>query len=110
MPKSTSDRTILSSRQDVPLLYRLLLLFLTCSALLGNSSQVVGQTLSKEGHQRKVAHDYLFQNFVKERDVTYRETGQGQGLKELTVFEGSQDIHNGDELSLIHISEPTRPY
>ena len=100
MPKSTSDRTILSSRQDVPLLYRLLLLFLTCSALLGHSSQVVGQTLSKEGHQRKVAHDYLFQNFVKERDTTYRETGQGQGLKELTVFEGSQDIHNGDELLL----------
>ena len=100
MPKSTIDRTFLSSRQDVPLLYRLLLLFLTCSALLGNSSQVVGQTLSKEGHQRKVAHDYLFQNFVKERDVTYRETAQGQGLKELTVFEGSQDIHNGDELLL----------
>ena len=83
-----------------PLLYRLVLLFLTCSALLGNSSQVVGQTLSKEGQQRKTAHDYLFHNFVKERDVTYRETGQEQGLKELTVFEGPQDIHNGDELLL----------
>jgi len=100
MPKSTSDRTILSSRQGVPPLYRFLLLFLTCSVLFGNSSKVAGQTLSEEGQQRKAAHSYLFQDFVKEREATYRETGQGQGLKELTFFEPSRIIHNGDELLL----------
>lgn len=54
--------------------------------------------MSHEGNQRKTAHDYLVQVFVKERDATYRETGQGQGLKELTAVEECQVIHDGQEL------------
>ena len=100
MLKSTSDTVLSSGQQGVPLLYHLLLLFLTCSALLGNSSTVAGQTLSREGQQRKAAHSYLFQDFVKDREATYRETGQGQRLKELTVLKSPQVIHNGDELLL----------
>ena len=56
--------------------------------------------MSDEGKQRKATHDYLFDDFIKERDASYRETGQGQGLKELTVLEKSQVIHDGQELLL----------
>ena len=100
MLKLTSDRTFSSVRQNVPLLYQFLLPLLAWSTVFGVSSHVVGQTMSKEGQQRKAAHDYLFQDFAKERDATYRETTQGQGLKELTVLQRPQVIRNGDEVLL----------
>jgi len=96
MPKSISKRTIFQDWQAAVLLWPLF----AWAMSFGILPQVAGQEMSDEGQQRKAAHDYLFQDFVQERDATYRETGQGQGLKELTVREGSQVIHNGDELLL----------
>jgi len=99
MLKSTSDHTMSSGWRDAVLLCNLFLL-ITWTASFGMTSQAVGQEMSDEGQYRKAAHDYLFQDFVKERDTTYRETGQGQGLKELTVLESSRMIHDGDEILL----------
>ncbi len=96
MPKSISKRTIFQDWRAAVLLWPLF----AWAMSFGILPQVAGQEMSDEGQQRKAAHDYLFQDFVQERDATYRETGQGQGLKELTVREGSQVIHNGDELLL----------
>ncbi len=96
MPKSISKRTIVQDWRAAVLLWPLF----AWAMSFGILPQVAGQEMSDEGQQRKAAHDYLFQDFVQERDATYRETGQGQGLKELTVREGSQVIHNGDELLL----------
>ncbi|MDG1991410.1 MAG: beta-agarase, partial [Pirellulales bacterium] len=100
MLKSTSNRTISLGWRAAVLLSQLLLPLSAWPTSFGISSQAVGQEMSDEGQQRKAAHDYLFQDFSKDRDAIYRETGKGRGLKELTVLEDSQIIHNGDELLL----------
>ena len=100
MLKSTSDHRLSSGQRDASLFYQLLVPLLAGFMTCGIPSQVVGQKMSTEGEQRKAAHDYLFQDFSKERNVVYRETARGQGLKELTVLENSRIIHNGDELLL----------
>ena len=100
MLKSTSNRTISLYWRAAVLLFQLLLPSLAWSTSFGILPQAVGQEMSDEGLQRKAAHDFLFQDFSKDRDAIYRETGKGRGLKELTVLENSQIIHNGDELLL----------
>ena len=96
MPKSTSNRAIFSCWRAAALLWPLF----AGATSFGILPQVAGQEMSDEGKQRKATHDYLFDDFIKERDASYRETGQGQGLKELTVLEKSQVIHDGQELLL----------
>ena len=96
MPRSTSNRNIFSCWRAAALLWPLF----AGATSFGILPQVAGQEMSDEGKQRRATHDYLFDDFIKERDASYRETGQGQGLKELTVLEKSQVIHDGQELLL----------
>ncbi|WP_146458863.1 beta-agarase [Rubripirellula tenax] len=57
-------------------------------------------TISAEGEKQKAIHDYLFDTFAESRKTVYQGNGRGRGLKELTILEQTQQIHDRDEIEL----------
>lgn len=61
------------------------LIFLGIGLLFGSIDSVSGQTLSQEGEIRKAAHDFLFQEFIENRECKF--TSEGAVLSEVVVLD-----------------------
>ena len=72
--------------------------FLVLLALFAFANQSDAQQLSREGETRKSIHDFLFDDFAKQRKTVYRGEGRDRGLKELTVLTETKQIRHGDEI------------
>ena len=70
------------------------------SALMASAFEASALELSKEGKQKKAQHDFLFDEFVVDRDTRYVGEGKHRGLKQLTILKESQTIGDGDEITL----------
>jgi len=56
--------------------------------------------LSPEGQKQQTLHNFLFDDYAKDRKTVYRGTGRAYGLKELTILTEKRKISDGYELLL----------
>ncbi|MEM9413276.1 MAG: hypothetical protein AAGA30_19360, partial [Planctomycetota bacterium] len=65
-----------------------------------NVPHLSAQELSEEGLRQKATHDFLFDEFIEDRETKYQGKNQNRALKEVTIFKATRELQHGDEILL----------